>query len=470
MLGKSNTYGRRKTIKNGGVTKSNPKPKIQPFEAKVTDSSGKMDEWLASLGASLCVPNQPVGIDKFIQVHRQNFQSKFKHAINSPTSRIVSTCKTRLSDIRPRLSISPTNEEYEELLRICKSKEPHSFIEWQKAAASENFIKIGESSFSEVFRADLVRSKYAKGERTVALKILPLLSPFSDSAEYKSLGLDEFHNPEPVQPSHLLREVKALMALNELSGRRKYAVPSGFTGFNRLLECAVVCGPYPEILIQAWDSFKKSSSQSENERPDFYTENSLHVILVMEYGGTDLESFKGINKIVQIRSVMLQLLAATSLAEEFIKFEHRDLHLGNVLVRETHRESLSLNNSLTIPTEGLTCSIIDCSLSRFDEESPSSNSIYRDLKLDGWLFTGCAKVSRQYQIYRDMQSMTGDKWDTFNPRTNVIWIAYIVEELLRINKKILLKDDPRSYKIMQEQVVEMASDCFDSKSALRKVL
>lgn len=84
----------------------------------------------------------------------------------------------------------------------------------------------------------------------------------------------------------------------------------------------------------------------------------------MEFGGVDLEGFE-IGSIAQVRSILVQVLSAVALAEEELQFEHRDLHLGNILVRDTHRPDLRLENYRTVPTEGIVCSIIDCSLARF---------------------------------------------------------------------------------------------------------
>lgn len=84
----------------------------------------------------------------------------------------------------------------------------------------------------------------------------------------------------------------------------------------------------------------------------------------MEFGGLDLEHFQ-VQSISQVKSILSQVLSSMALAEEKLEFEHRDLHLGNILVKDTHRLDIRLGNYQTIPTEGILCGIIDCSLARF---------------------------------------------------------------------------------------------------------
>ncbi|PJF17559.1 hypothetical protein PSACC_02673 [Paramicrosporidium saccamoebae] len=147
----------------------------------------------------------------------------------------------------------------------------------------------------------------------------------------------------------------------------------------------------------------------------------------MEFGGIDLESYR-LTSIGQVQSVLAQVLSSMSLAEERLLFEHRDLHLGNVLIRSTHRADIRLGNYQTIQTEGILCCIIDCSLARFRDRNGSVE--YRDLVEDDWLFTGDSTESGQYQVYRDMRDIVDDCWNQFHPKTNLLWISFMATELL----------------------------------------
>lgn len=67
-------------------------------------------------------------------------------------------------------------------------------------------------------------------DQEFAVKIMPLLRPGDALPEAPKA------TPEPVQLTHLLHEIKSLLALESLRSVRKYAVPSGHTGFSRLVQ------------------------------------------------------------------------------------------------------------------------------------------------------------------------------------------------------------------------------------------
>jgi hypothetical protein len=95
-------------------------------------------------------------------------------------------------------------------------------------------------------------------------------------------------------------------------------------------------------------------------------------------------------------------------------------------------------------------------------------TVYRDLCLDGWLFTGDALISRQYQMYRDMQKITGDRWEEYHPQTNTLWISYILEELLQMHGRVLKKENSVKFDQLKEkaELIRSSSDC---RSALRRI-
>ena len=69
----------------------------------------------------------------------------------------------------------------------------------------------------------------------------------------------------------------------------------------------------------------------------------------------------------QAVSVLQQVACALAVAEEVLSFEHRDLHVGNVLVQPTHQgtNTLTLNGTpIFVDTQGIHVNIIDFTLSR----------------------------------------------------------------------------------------------------------
>lgn len=215
----------------------------------------------------------------------------------------------------PRKPLSPKTPLQE--LEVIAG-EPQDFSEWLEdfSKTHPNGSKIGESSFSEVFHHQ------ADDGAAVAVKIMPLAE--GDPVMGKT--------PEPVSVMDALHEVRVLKALSNLADERKYTVPIGYTGFNRLMSAHLVKGLYPKGLLSHWDLYQRQHG-SENHRPgkivshnfvDFYGCESLHLVMVMEFGGTDLEGYQ-ITNVEQACGVIRQIAHALHLAEDRLSFEHRDL-------------------------------------------------------------------------------------------------------------------------------------------------
>jgi len=96
------------------------------------------------------------------------------------------------------------------------------------------------------------------------VKIIPLLTSESKTDTV----------PEPVTIEKALHEAKVQFAINGLSNLRKYAIPSGHTGFNGAKRLAVLQGPYPERLLDEWDAWELGK-RTENSRPGI---NPLHYL------------------------------------------------------------------------------------------------------------------------------------------------------------------------------------------------
>uniref|UniRef100_A0A0K0DM02 Protein kinase domain-containing protein n=1 Tax=Angiostrongylus cantonensis TaxID=6313 RepID=A0A0K0DM02_ANGCA len=81
-------------------------------------------------------------------------------------------------------------------------------------------------------------------------------------------------------------------------------------------------GLYPEEFLAAWDAYD-NAYESENDRPSEYaSEQQLFVAIGMLANEN------------QVLSVLFQIAISLVVAEERLEFEHRDLHVGNVLVVE----------------------------------------------------------------------------------------------------------------------------------------
>ena len=72
----------------------------------------------------------------------------------------------------------------------------------------------------------------------------------------------------------------------------------------------------------------------------------------------------------QAVSVLQQVTGALAAAEQELEFEHRDLHWGNVLVRKTKDDHVTViidGEEVSVESHGLHVSIIDFTLSRLQK-------------------------------------------------------------------------------------------------------
>ncbi|KAJ3197340.1 Serine/threonine-protein kinase haspin, partial [Entophlyctis luteolus] len=315
--------------------------------------------------------------------------------------------------------------------------------------------KIGEATFSEVyFCVD------NKTNRAVAVKVMPFGTPIEELPE----------DCEPQITTHeVSQEILVTQALSKFERRdtdvREQSLSSE-SNFVELLAAYVCEGEYPSALLESWDDWTKLND-SENLRPDFFGENQLFAVLVLAHGGTDLEHFRirpvaksvapppgstpiaaktrhalangGNNDVALstnktwavVRSILLQTIFSLASAECALKFEHRDLHWGNilcatneVLVGKSKRYTLpslspngnwemnDSNPSIFIDLEGVKVTIIDYTLSRCEVGEFA-------LRLDDEsYFTG--EDDYQFDIYRKMRDETKGKWDEYCPKTTLM--------------------------------------------------
>jgi serine/threonine-protein kinase haspin len=149
--------------------------------------------------------------------------------------------------------------------------------------------------------------------------------------------------------------------------------------------------------------------------------------MFLENGGIPLENavLSNWNEAV---SVVAQLCFSLALAERLLLFEHRDLHWGNVLVRQEDSEFIAypLNNGTTrlVESHGIKVTIIDYTFSRLRTQG---KIVYRPYD-DPEYFQGTGDY--QFDIYRKMRDAVQDDWSLFCPKTNILWLHYILSKIL----------------------------------------
>ncbi|KAJ1393300.1 Protein kinase domain [Sesbania bispinosa] len=288
------------------------------------------------------------------------------------------------------------------LLAICGQSAP-STLEDVFSSGPETVVKIGEGTYGEAFKVG-----------NYVCKIVPFDGDFRVNGEIQK------------RSEELLEEVLLSKTLNQLRGNDGESYNLCRT-FIESIEFKVCQGSYDAALIRAWEDWDDRHG-SENDHPKEFPDKQCYVVFVQEHGGKDLESFVLLN-FDEARTLLIQVTAGLAVAESAYEFEHRDLHWGNILVSRSDSVTLQFTldgRNMLVKTYGLIISIIDFTLSRINT---GDRILYLDLSSDPDLFKG-PKGDKQSETYRRMKEVTEDWWEGSYPKTNVLWLVYLVDILL----------------------------------------
>ncbi|XP_061627146.1 uncharacterized protein haspin isoform X3 [Phyllopteryx taeniolatus] len=322
----------------------------------------------------------------------------------------------------------------EKVYAECGQRGPLPWKECISPLQMKRCTKIGEGTFGEVFS-----TSNSSGE-TVALKVIPLE------------GNEKVNGEDQKTFGEILHEIIISKELSSLKEKHQNQT-SSFIGLNDL-HC--VRGRYPPEFLKAWDAFDRKKG-SENDRPDFFENDQLFIILEFEFGGVDLESSnRTLSSLVVAKSILHQVTAALAVAEQQLHFEHRDLHWGNVLVKTTKQKtgSFLLNGAAhSVEVKGVFVRIIDYSLSRLEIDGLTVSC---DISNDEELFTG--QGDYQFDIYRRMREENGNKWDSYHPHSNVLWLHYLCSKLLSMKfRRAASKDARKQLTCFRDNILRYAS-------------
>ncbi|XP_075417288.1 serine/threonine-protein kinase haspin [Tenrec ecaudatus] len=341
----------------------------------------------------------------------ESFLSEYSHpaAMNRTSGALSSWLSSSMHLLSPLKSPRVADKkacDAEKVYGECNQEGPIPFNRCLSREKLEHCEKIGEGVFGEVFRT-------IANDTPVALKIIAIE------------GQDLVNGSHQKTFEEILPEIIISKELSLLSAGSCHRT-EGFIGLHSV-HC--VQGSYPLVLLRAWDHYHTTKG-SLNDRPDFFGEQQLFIVLEFEFGGTDLEGMrKKLASMATAKSILHQITASLAVAEAALHFEHRDLHWGNVLLKKTNHKELqyTLNGKTsTIPTRGVHVNIIDYTLSRLERDGIV---VFCDISLDEELFTG--EGDYQYEIYRLMKKETSNCWGGYHPYNNVLWLHYLTDKILK---------------------------------------
>eukprot|EP00102_Acyrthosiphon_pisum_P021946 XP_016659156.1 PREDICTED: uncharacterized protein LOC100159679 isoform X2 [Acyrthosiphon pisum] len=319
-----------------------------------------------------------------------------------------SISKNSMCSSSQNLQITSTDLENQKaksyIFEACHQKELISFESWLSPKYTNKWKKVGEGVYGEVF-------SYSSGNRCTIVKIIPIEGQVNINSEQQKKMFEVYS------------EIVIATELNKLWNKSNLNQTSSFCKLKRV---SCVQGKYPSILINFWQQYDKDKG-SDNDNPDILPKDQMFMILEMENGGIDVESFV-FNSADQSLFAFLQIVFGLAVAEEEYKFEHRDLHIGNILIKKCSNKKIAYElegQHFNVPSRGIKITIIDYTLSRM---TYNSNHIYNDLSKDTELFTSVGDY--QFDIYRMMRKETNDQWELFKPATNIYWLHYVLDKML----------------------------------------
>ncbi|KAH6964092.1 hypothetical protein DER45DRAFT_610421 [Fusarium avenaceum] len=298
----------------------------------------------------------------------------------------------------------------------------------------DQIVKIAEASYAEVYRVTNDRG-------TSIIKVIRLPSPIKPQtkAQIRSGLVDEEPHPE--------EDIRGELQISEWL--------ADIPGFVVYKERYVVQGKTTKELLETHQSFQKKMKRQDPDRAQFYPSPSRYLddtqFLVVELGdaGTSLEDWK-LTSESQLWDVFFLQAIALARAEDLVMFEHRDLHEGNLCIRQVRpAREMDPRSEGFFGFSGLDITILDYGLSRGEDLSiDDAKPVAFDLERDLSLFT--STHAAQCKVYRQMRSflLRADRtclapeahdtpyakgidgplsWDAYAPYTNVLWLAYLYE-------------------------------------------
>ncbi|CAH0049245.1 unnamed protein product [Clonostachys solani] len=281
----------------------------------------------------------------------------------------------------------------------------------------DQITKIAEASFAEVYRVSNERG-------TSIIKVMRLDSPLKaqTKAQVRSGLVDE----EPRSGEDVEGELQISEWLADIPGFVVYK------------ERYIVQGKAPRQLIETHQAFQKKLKKQDPGRAQFYPSPTRYLpdtkFLVVELGdaGKALEDWE-LTSMDQLWDVFFLQAIALARAEDVAMFEHRDLHEGNLCLKQVSSpRKRHPDSSGYFGYSGLEITILDYGLSRAEDLSIDyAKPVAYDLEKDLSLFTSthapqCKKHDSAYAGGIDGPI----SWDAYAPYTNVLWLAYLYEYLV----------------------------------------
>ena len=303
---------------------------------------------------------------------------------------------------------------------------------WSKKV---KLTKIGQGSFATVLRMEL---KSQPGQYSI-WKLMPL-KPSKGSGS------------RPIDNQTLIKdaatEVKMLFTMSDIDG------------FVQFRSAHVVKGSLPDQIEKAQVKWLKGLDRNDTSNETSMSSGSkdqVWLLMEMTDAGQDIDSMistarseQKLYSVHETTDIFWGIAEALMRGEAQTKFEHRDLHVGNVCVKK-RPEPLHLTTEHGVPrVSTYEVTLIDYTQSRLTLGSGEvlataiDESIFRQIDDD-------PDAQKQYDVYRAMRDIVkkekkqgvkiSQMWKEYVPVTNVLWLHHILGELMTVTRKISINQE-----------------------------
>ena len=337
------------------------------------------------------------------------------------------------------------------LLEVCNQSDA---LDFEQEFCKENYptiLNLDSGTFAVTFLA------LDKHSNLIVLKVIRTISK-DIQAKFNQLTYSGSETFDEVYSEVMIS--KTLSSLHDSQVNRAHCYP-------KILFAKLVSGKIPDnftitklkdskpdqvqglTIEQFYDAMNKNRqldrtrSWVQNERKRFLKQEPFklfpdapieYTVIAMKYVGKPIWK-RLLNRQLtaqQLFSIAQQLIFSLACAEQQFNFEHRDLHISNILIKRTKKPEVEfiINNQVyKLSTYGYRCFIVDMTFSRL---TINNQVFYKDLSAvlhkrhDN---ENGKKLKMQDMVYQLMRDEIGENWQKFRPRTNIHWLIYVLKTI-----------------------------------------
>ena len=95
--------------------------------------------------------------------------------------------------------------------------------------------------------------------------------------------------------------------------------------------------------------------------------------------------------------------------------------------------------------------LVDFNFSRLETDK----IIFTDLNNHNWIFEGDKGKDIQFGVYKEIRNSCNSNWKTFNPKSNLLWVKYILQKLI-LKVDFLKSSKSKSLKCLKNCIRKIA--------------